>query len=201
MRILLVGQAAFAEQVLEGLEAAGHEIAGVVCPPDRGDKPDPVKAAAVDARHRRAPVPVAQDARGAGRRSQGADADLARPRLRHADRPRVAAPAPAPDGDLLPSVAAAALPRRQRDPLAAHPRRDAHRASRSSGPTPASTRARSCCSARRPIGPDDTAGTLYYQTLFPLGVQVVLDSVELIARRPRAARAAGRGAGDATIRS
>ena len=47
MRILLVGQPAFAEQVLQGLEAAGHQVAGVVCPPDRGDKVDPVKAAAV----------------------------------------------------------------------------------------------------------------------------------------------------------
>jgi methionyl-tRNA formyltransferase len=31
------------------------------------------------------------------------------------------------------------------------------------------------------IRPDDTAGSLYYDTLFPLGVQTVLDAVELIA--------------------
>src|SRR2546426_12597854 len=47
MRILLVGQAAFAEEVLRGLEAAGDAIAAVVCPPDAGPKPDPVKAAAL----------------------------------------------------------------------------------------------------------------------------------------------------------
>src|SRR2546430_16176679 len=47
MRILLVGQAAFAEEVLRGLEAAGDTIAAVVCPPDAGPKPDPVKAAAL----------------------------------------------------------------------------------------------------------------------------------------------------------
>src|SRR5438132_27269 len=47
MRILLVGQAAFAEEVLRGLEAAGDLIAAVVCPPDAGPKPDPVKAAAL----------------------------------------------------------------------------------------------------------------------------------------------------------
>jgi methionyl-tRNA formyltransferase len=29
-------------------------------------------------------------------------------------------------------------------------------------------------------GPDDTAGSLYYQTLFPLGVQVCLDAVALV---------------------
>src|SRR5205823_7770253 len=47
MRILLVGQAAFAEEVLRGLEAAGDTIAAVVCPPDAGPKPDPVKGAAL----------------------------------------------------------------------------------------------------------------------------------------------------------
>ena len=47
MRILLVGQAAFAEEVLRGLEAAGDTIAAAVCPPDAGPKPDPLKAAAL----------------------------------------------------------------------------------------------------------------------------------------------------------
>ena len=46
MRIVLFGQAAFAEQVLDGLRARGHEIAAVYCPPDAGAKPDPVKARA-----------------------------------------------------------------------------------------------------------------------------------------------------------
>src|SRR5262245_49448805 len=46
MRILLYGQAAFAEEVLKGLEAAGDTIAGVITPPDRGTV-DPLKAAAV----------------------------------------------------------------------------------------------------------------------------------------------------------
>jgi methionyl-tRNA formyltransferase len=31
------------------------------------------------------------------------------------------------------------------------------------------------------IGPDDTAGSLYYNTLFPLGVDAVLDAVDLVA--------------------
>jgi methionyl-tRNA formyltransferase len=33
---------------------------------------------------------------------------------------------------------------------------------------------------RAPIGPDATAGTLYYKTLFPLGVQTVLDAVAMV---------------------
>ena len=48
MRVLLVGQAAFAEEVLRGLVAAGDAIAAVVCPPDAGVKPDPLKVAALE---------------------------------------------------------------------------------------------------------------------------------------------------------
>src|SRR5262245_27339668 len=47
MRILLVGQAAFAEKVLDGLVGRGDEVVGVVCPPDKGEKHDPVKTAAL----------------------------------------------------------------------------------------------------------------------------------------------------------
>ncbi len=44
MRIILVGQAAFAEQVLQRLVARGDTVAAVYCPPDQpGAKPDPVK--------------------------------------------------------------------------------------------------------------------------------------------------------------
>lgn len=47
MKILLIGQAAFAEQVLDRLRADGHEVVGVYCPPDSiGGKPDPVKVRA-----------------------------------------------------------------------------------------------------------------------------------------------------------
>src|SRR5690349_1240034 len=46
MRVLLVGQAAFAEKVLEGLVRGPDDVVGVVCPPDK-DKIDPTKAAAL----------------------------------------------------------------------------------------------------------------------------------------------------------
>jgi len=48
MRIILIGQAAFAEKVLDGVRGNGHEVAAVYCPPDApGSKPDPVKARAL----------------------------------------------------------------------------------------------------------------------------------------------------------
>ena len=161
-----------------------------MCPPDKGAKPDPVKAAALA---RGIPVhqfPIAQDARGARARSTARAPTSALLAYVTQIVPEPLLDVPRLGDALLPSVAAAALPRRQRHPLAAHPRRDAHRRARSSGPTPASTRVRSSCSARRPSIPTTPPGTLYYQTLFPLGVQACLDAVALV--RERQARRASR---------
>jgi methionyl-tRNA formyltransferase len=44
MRIVLVGQAAFAEQTLSGLIDAGHQVAAVYAPPDAAGKVDPLAA-------------------------------------------------------------------------------------------------------------------------------------------------------------
>jgi methionyl-tRNA formyltransferase len=46
MRIVLIGQAAFAERVVLGLLSAGHEIAAVYAPPPVSGKPDPLAVAA-----------------------------------------------------------------------------------------------------------------------------------------------------------
>ncbi len=49
MRVALIGQAAFGADVLKGLLAKGHQVVGVFCPPDRGEKTDPLKEAALTA--------------------------------------------------------------------------------------------------------------------------------------------------------
>lgn len=46
MRIALMGQAAFGAEVLKGLLKQGQAVVGVFCPPDRGGKADPLKEAA-----------------------------------------------------------------------------------------------------------------------------------------------------------
>ena len=46
MRIALIGQAGFGADVLKGLLAKGRQVVGVFCPPDRGSKVDPLKEAA-----------------------------------------------------------------------------------------------------------------------------------------------------------
>lgn len=49
MRIILIGQAAFAQKTLEKLIEKGEEVAAVYCPPDPpGGRPDPVKQKALD---------------------------------------------------------------------------------------------------------------------------------------------------------
>lgn len=58
MRIALIGQAAFGADVLKGLLAKGQQVVGVFCPPDRGAKLDPLKEAA-----QAAGIPIFQPAR------------------------------------------------------------------------------------------------------------------------------------------
>jgi methionyl-tRNA formyltransferase len=47
MRIVLIGQATFGADVLKGLLAKGRLVVGVFCPPNRGAKQDPLKEAAL----------------------------------------------------------------------------------------------------------------------------------------------------------
>jgi len=58
MRIALIGQAGFGADVLKKLVDKGHQVVGVFCPPDRGSKVDPLKEAA-----QAAGVPVFQPPR------------------------------------------------------------------------------------------------------------------------------------------
>ncbi len=185
MRILLVGQAAFAEQVLEGLEAAGHQLAGVVCPPDRGGKVDPVKAAAVGRS-----IPVHQFASLKSPEAQAvfaaAGADLAVLAYVTQIVPEALLQLPRQTAICFhPSL----LPRYRGG--SAIPWQLIRGETRTGvtvfWPDAGIDTGPILLQREVPVGPDDTAGTLYYKTLFPLGVQVVLDSVQLIAggRAPR----------------
>ncbi len=186
MRIVLIGQAAFAQQVLDGLRERGHEVVAVYCPPDAaGSKPDPVKARAQEAG-----IPVFQ------RRSLKA--------------PEVAREVAELDADLgvmayvTQIVPPAVIDAPRHGSICFHPSllpkyrggtaipwqiiRGETRtgvtvfwadAGIDTGPI--------LLQKEATIGPDDTAGSLYYNTLFPLGVDTVLESVDLIdaGRAPR----------------
>jgi len=180
MRIILVGQAAFAEKVLDGVRSNGHEVAAVYCPPDAaGGKPDPVKARAL-ALH----IPVRQHA------------SLKRPEVQqefealHADLGVLAYVT-----QIVPQ-SVFEVPRL--GSICFHPSRLPKYRGGSAinwqiikGETdtavsvfwvdPGIDTGPILLQKAAAIGPDDTAGSLYYSTLFPLGVETVIESIELIA--------------------
>ena len=201
MRIILVGQAAFAERVLDGLHNNGHAVVAVYCPPDAaGGKPDPVKARALALG-----VPVRQHAsmkRPEVRREfEELNADLAV--LAYVTQivpqsvfevPRLGSicfhPSPLPryrggsaiNWQIIKGESATAVSVFWVDPGI------------DTGPVVLQKPAK--------IGPDDTAGSLYYDTLFPLGVEAVLEAVQRIAAgtAPRIAQDESKGTYDALCR-
>jgi methionyl-tRNA formyltransferase len=201
MRIILVGQAAFAEKVLDGLRHNGHVVAAVYCPPDAaGGKPDPVKVRALASG-----VPVHQHA------------SLKRPEVRHEfeelnadlavlayvtqivpqsvfEVPRLGSicfhPSPLPkyrggsaiNWQIIKGETETAVSVFWVDPGI------------DTGPILLQKPAK--------IGPDDTAGSLYYNTIFPLGVDAVLEAVQLIAagKAPRLVQDESKGSYDPLCR-
>lgn len=180
MRIVLIGQAAFAEKVLDGLRANGHEVAAVYCPPDGpSGKPDPVKARAgtlgIPVRqHASLKRPEVRDELVALKADLGVLAYVTQivpqnvfevPRLgsicfHPSLLPRYRGGS-AVNWQIIKGEAEAGVSVFWVDPGI------------DTGPV--------LLQKAAPIKPDDTAASLYYDTLFPIGVDVVLESVELIA--------------------
>jgi methionyl-tRNA formyltransferase len=185
MRILLVGQAAFAEEVLGGLEKAGDTIAAAVCPPDGGPKPDPLKAAAL-ARG----IPVHQfpslKTPEVRRAFEAAEADLGV--LAYVTQ---IVPEPLLGIPRLTSICfhPSLLPRYRGGSAIAWQliRGETETGVTVFWPDAGIDTGPILLQRRAPVGADDTAGSLYYRTLFPLGVQAVLDAVALVreGRAPR----------------
>jgi methionyl-tRNA formyltransferase len=180
MRLILIGQAAFAEKVLAGLRGNGHEIAAVYCPPDPPSaKHDPVKAAALAAG-----IPLRQHASLKGgevrQELQALNADLAV--LAYVTQivpqsvfevPRLGSICFHPS--LLPKFrGGSAIPWQ------------IIKGETETGVTvfwvdPGIDTGPILLQKRSRIDPDDTAASLYFNKLFPIGVEAVLESVELIA--------------------
>ena len=180
MRILLIGQAAFAQQVLDGLRGRGHEIAAVYCPPDApGTKPDPLKSRALELT-----VPVHQHAtlKGPEVASEiaGYRADLGVLAYVTQIVPQSAFSVPRLGSICFhPSL----LPRYRGG--SAIPWQIIKGETRT-GVTvfwvdPGIDTGPILLQKEAAIGADDTAGSLYYNTLFKLGIETVLESVDQIA--------------------
>ena len=185
MRILLYGQAPFAAEVLEGLVSAGDTIAAVVCPVDHGPKPDPVKAAAL-ARgipvHQFASLKTAE----ARQAVETAKADLGvlayvtqivpEPLLRI---PRHTSICFHPS--LLPRYRGGSAINWQLI------RGETRTGVTVFWPDAGIDTGPILLQREATAGPDDSAGSLYYRVLYPLGVTTVLDAVALVreGRAPR----------------
>jgi len=178
LRIVVVGQAAFGEQVLTGLVARGDEVIAVYAPPDSAARPDPLAAAA-----------------------RAAGISCRQPPSYKAEAVHTEVAALAPDLMILAYVtqivplALADVPRL--GSICFHPSLlPRHRggsainwaliagesatgvsvfwvdAGIDTGPL--------LLQRAVPIDPNDSAGSLYYQRVLPAGVTLVLDAVALI---------------------
>lgn len=189
MRLLVIGQAAFGEQVLNALVERGEDIAGVFAPPDKTGRPaDPIKAAA-----EKHGLPVLQF-----------------PRMRDPEAIQAARDAGADLGvmafvtDIVPeeTLRAPRLGTIQYHPSLLPKHRGPSSinwpiiqgedetglsifwpdAGLDTGPI--------LMQKRVSIGPNDTLGTIYFDNLFPLGVQAIVESVDLVRQgnAPRVAQ-------------
>jgi len=179
MRIILVGQAAFAEKVLDGARARGHEVAAVYCPPDAGTRVDPVKA-----RAQALGIPVRQHRSLRGPEVQREFADLGADLgvLAYVtqivpqnvfETPRLGSICFHPS--LLPLYRGGSAVNWQ-----------IIKGETETGVSvfwvdPGIDTGPILLQKKAAIRPTDTAGSLYYDTLFPLGVETVLESIDLVA--------------------
>jgi methionyl-tRNA formyltransferase len=180
MRIALIGQAAFGADVLKGLIERGQEVAGVFCPPDRGDKADPIKQAALEAG-----IPVFQPKRmkdpEAYDRMVSLNPDLA---------------VLAFVTDIVPGKVLAVL---KLGSICYHPSiLPRYRGASAINWAVINGETRSgltifwvdegidtgdiLLQKEVDIGPEETTGEVYFNKLYPLGVQAVLEAVDLIAK-------------------
>ena len=180
VRIVLIGQAAFAEKALEALHAGGHQIVHVFAPADvSGARPDPLKTKALELG-----LPLSQPASFRGDREfdqvRALEADLiimafvtliVPERILYAPRFKTICFHPS----LLP---------RHRGASAinwAIIQGDADTGVTWFWPDRGIDTGPILIQRRVPIGPTDTTGSLYFNSLFPLGIETMLQAVDLIA--------------------
>ena len=179
MRIVIVGQQAFGKAVLEAFMARGDEIAGVFAAPERpGARPDPLVAAAEE---KKLPVyrfpkysdPEAQNAL----RELNADIGVMAYVLLFAPPEFCAIPKHGMiqfHPSLLPlhrgpaSIPWAIIRGRSETGLTIF------------RPTPGLDEGPVILQKRVAIGPDDTAASLYFDKIFPLGVEALLQAADLV---------------------
>ncbi|HKV54410.1 MAG TPA: methionyl-tRNA formyltransferase [Candidatus Binataceae bacterium] len=180
MRIVLIGQAAFAERALDLLNARGEQIVHVFAPPDpAGGKPDPLKNKALELG-----LPLSQPASfrsdAAYEHFKSLEADLAIMAFVTIIVPERILYAPRLKSICFhPSL----LPRHRGASAIAW---TLIHGDRETGvtwfwPDKGIDTGPILVQRRAPVGPNDTTGSLYFNTLFSLGIDALGDALDLIA--------------------
>ena len=179
MKIAIVGQQDFGKAVLEAFLARGDQVAGVFCAPEKpGAKPDVLKTAAQE---KGVQVFQFQNLKGddakAAMKKLGADIGIMAFVLQFAPQDFVAIPR---HGTIQyhPSL----LPK-YRGPSSINwpiSRGDAKTGLTIFRPTDGLDEGPVILQKETAIGPDDTLGTVYFDRLFPLGVQAMLEAADLV---------------------
>jgi len=179
MRIAIVGQQDFGKAVLEAFLARGDQVGAVFCAPEKeGARPDALRAAAQDKglkvhQFKSLRAPEAAQAM----KEAGADIGIMAFVLQFAPQEFVAIPK---HGTIQyhPSL----LPK-YRGPSSINwpiSRGDAETGLTVFRPTDGLDEGAVILQKRTPVGENDTLGTVYFERLFPLGVQAMLEAADLV---------------------
>ena len=179
MRIAIIGQQDFGKAALEAFLARGHQVAGVFCAPEKeGAKADPLKAAAQERglrvfQFQSLRAPEAHDAL----RSLAVDLGIMAYVLQFAPDSLTRLPQ---QGTIQyhPSL----LPKYRGPSSINWPiiKGDAKTGLTIFRPTEGLDEGPVILQKETPIGPDDTLGSVYFERLFPMGVQALIEAAELV---------------------
>jgi len=179
VRIVLIGQAAFAAQALEVLRSRGDEVIHVFAPPDAGGgRPDPLKARALELS-----LPLSQPSsfrsEAAYAQFQALDADLAVMAFVTLIVPERILYAPRNKSICFhPSL----LPRHRGASAIAWTliEGDSETGVTWFWPDKGIDTGPILIQRRAPVAANDTTGSLYFNTLFPLGIETLRDAIALV---------------------
>ena len=179
MRIAIIGQQDFGKSVLEAFLARGDDVAGVFCAPEKeGAKPDPLKTAALEHGLKVFQFKSLRDGE-AMQTLQGLDVDIGIMAfvLQFAPQEFVNIPKHGTiqyHPSLLPKYRG---PSSINWPISLGETQTGLTIFR---PTDGLDEGPVILQKTTPIGPDDTLGTVYFDRLFPLGVQAMIEAADLV---------------------
>jgi len=179
MKIAIIGQQDFGKAVLEAFLARGDEVAGVFCAPEKpGARPDALKVAAQEKGVRVFQfASLKSDEAKQALRGLGAEVGIMAFVLQFAPQDFVTIPTHGTiqyHPSLLPKYRG---PSSINWPIA---RGETQTGLTIFRPTDGLDEGPVVLQKTTPIGPDDTLGTVYFERLFPMGVQAMLEAADLV---------------------